>query len=134
MQRAYRSATVAQARRLLEGLARQLDVTHPSAAASVREGLDDTLTVIGLPVIERLQRSLSTTNAIENVMAHLRRVQRNVKRWRNGRMVLRWTAAGFQEVAKSFRRINGCRDLSAFVAALRQRDQTLGLVTQTEAA
>lgn len=134
LQRAYQSADAGRARRILTQLARQLETAYPSAAASVEEGLEETLTVLELPVIDRLRRSLATTNAIENVIGHLRYVHHNVKRWRHGRMVLRWAAAGFQEAAKGFRRIKGCTDLPRLVAALRQRDQTLRLTSQTEAA
>ena len=58
--------------RLLQDLARRLDTAYPSAAASVREGLDDTLTVLGLGVSERLQRSLATTNVIESLLSRTR--------------------------------------------------------------
>jgi putative transposase len=135
MQRAYASGDVAQARRILTGLIRQLSTPYPSAAASLEEGLDETLTVLELAVADRLRRSLATTNAIENVISHLRYVHHNVKRWRNGRMVLRWAAAGFQEAAKGFRKIKGCTELPRLVAALRARDHQLGLVAaQTDAA
>jgi putative transposase len=135
LHRAYQSTDVSHARRILMQLSRQLQTSYPSAAASVEEGLDDTLTVLALPVVDRLRRSLATTNAIENVIGHLRYVHHNVKRWRHGRMVLRWAAAGFAEAAKGFRRIKGCSDLPRLVAALRQRDQELGLTpVQTQAA
>ena len=135
MQRAYHSADSGQARRLLTSLVRQLEGDYPAAAASLAEGLDETLTVLDLPIIDRLRRGLATTNAIENVMSHLRYVHRNVKRWRHGRMVLRWAAAGLQEASKGFRRMKGCSDLPALVAALRTRDHLLGLaLAETEAA
>lgn len=135
LQRAYQSGEVTHARRILTQLMHQLEPRYPSAAASVEEGLDETLTVLALPVLDRLRRSLATTNAIENVISHLRYVHHNVKRWRHGRMVLRWAAAGFAEAAKGFRRIKGCSDLPRVVAALRQRDQELGLAPmQTQAA
>ena len=82
--RAYTHTNVKTATRLLQDLARRLDTDYPSAAASVREGLDDTLTVLGLGLSERLQRSLATTNAIESLLSRTRHVQRNVKRWRGG--------------------------------------------------
>ena len=99
--RAYTNATVKTAKRLLQDLARRLDTDHPSAAASVREGLDETLTVLGLGLSERLQRSLATTNAIESLLSRTRHVKRNVKRWRGGTMVLRWVAAGVLESRRS---------------------------------
>jgi len=135
LRRAYGSVDGAQARRLLHQLVRQLETSYPSAAASVEEGLDETVTVLDLPIAERLRRSLATTNVIENVVGHLRYVHHNVKRWRDGRMVLRWAAAGFTEAAKGFRRIQGCQELPRLVAVLRQRDQEIGLQSsQTEAA
>ena len=125
--RAYTNATVKMAKRLLQDLARRLDTDHPSAAASVREGLDETLTVLGLGLSERLQRSLATTNAIESLLSRTRHVKHNVKRWRGGTMVLRWVAAGVLEAAKGFRRVKGCQDMPTLVAALRARDARLGL-------
>ena len=88
--RAYTHRDVKAARRLLQDLARRLDTDHPSAAASVREGLDETLTILGFGLSERLQRSLATTNAAESLLSRTRHVKRNVKRWRGGAMVLRW--------------------------------------------
>ena len=120
------------ARRLLQDLARRLDADHPSAAASVREGLDETLTVIGLGLSERLQRSLATTNAAESLLSRTRHVKRNVKRWRGGAMVLRWVAAGVLEAIKGFRRVKGCKDMPQLVAALRARDAQLGLGESSE--
>lgn len=135
MRRAYQSGDVRQARRILLALIRQLQTSYPSAAASVEEGLDETLTVMALPITDRLRRSLATTNAIENVIGHLRYVHHNVKRWRHGRMVLRWAAAGFAEAAKGFRRIKGCSELPRLVATLRRRDQELSLTSvETQAA
>ena len=93
---------VTAARRLLQDLARRLATDYPSAAASVREGLDEPLTVIGLRLSKRLQRSLATTNAIESLLSRTRHVQRHVKRWRGGTMVLRWVAAGVLEAANGF--------------------------------
>ena len=125
--RAYTHADVKAARRLLQDLARRLDAEYPSAAASVREGLDETLTVIGLRLSERLQRSLATTNAIESLLSRTRHIKRNVKRWRGGTMVLRWVAAGVLEAAKGFRRVNSCKEMPTLVTALRARDAQLGL-------
>ena len=82
--RAYTNSHVKTAKRLLQDLARRLDTDYPSAATSVREGLDETLTVLGVGLSERLQRSLATTNAIERLLSRTRHVQRHVKRWRGG--------------------------------------------------
>lgn len=132
LQRAYRSADVAAATRLLRDLATRLEVDHPSAAASVREGLDETLTIIALGLAESLRRSLSTTNAAESLISRTRHVKRNVKRWRGGQMVLRWVAAGILEAVKGFRRLKGHKEMPKLVAALRARDQQLGLAVDVE--
>ena len=132
LRRAYTHTNVKTAKRLLQDLARRLDTAYPSAAASVREGLDETLTVLGLGLSERLQRSLATTNAIESLLSRPRHVKRNVKRWRGGTMVLRWVGAAVLEAANGFRRVKGCKDMPALVAALRARDAQLGLGNSSE--
>ncbi len=91
----------------LQDLARRLEDRYPSAAASVREGLEETLTILTLGLSDRLRQSLATTNAIESLISRTRHVKRNVKRWRGGHMVLRWTAAAILEAVKGFRRIEG---------------------------
>jgi transposase-like protein len=132
LHRAYRSDDVATGKRLLQDLARRLDDDHPSAAESVREGLEETLTIIGLGLSPSLRRSLSTTNAAESLISRTRHVKRNVKRWRGGQMVLRWVAAGVLEAVKGFRRLKGHKEMPKLVAALRARDQQLGLVKKEE--
>ena len=132
LRRAYTHTNVKTAKRLLQDLARRLDTAYPSAAASVREGLDETLTVLGLGLSERLQRSLATTNAIESLLSRTRHLKRNVKRWRGGTMVLRWVGAAVLEAANGFRRVKGCKDMLALVAALRARDAQLGLGDSSE--
>ena len=127
LRRAYSHSDPAKARRLLEDLARRLDDEFPSAAESVREGLDETLTVLRLSLSERLRRSLATTNPIESLMSRTRHVHRNVKRWRSGKMMIRWMTAAVFEAAKGFRRLKGCKDLPALITALRRRDEQLGL-------
>jgi len=130
--RAYKQTEVATARRLLQDLARRLEDRYPSAAASVREGLDETLTIISLGLSDRLRQSLATTNAIESLISRTRHVKRNVKRWRGGQMVLRWTAAAVLEAVKGFRRLKGHKDMPKLVAALRARDQQLGIAASAE--
>jgi putative transposase len=133
LRRAYQSADVKTAHRLLLDLARRLETEHPSAAESVREGLDETLTVLTLNLSARLRRSLATTNAAESLLSRTRHVKRNVKRWRSGQMMLRWVAAGVLEAVKGFRRVKGYADMPMLVAALRARDRQLGLgVAQEE--
>src|SRR5712692_657533 len=130
--RAYKQVEVATARRLLQDLARRLEDRYPSAAASVREGLDETLTILTLGLSDRLRQSLATTNAIESLISRTRHVKRNVKRWRGGQMVLRWTAAAILEAVKGFRRLRGHADMPKLVAALRARDQELGIAVSAE--
>jgi transposase-like protein len=132
LNRAYTSVDVAMARRLLHDLARRLEDAYPSAAESVREGLDETLTVLTLGLSERLRQSLATTNGIESLMSRTRHVKRNVKRWRGGTMMVRWVAAGVLEATKGFRRLKGKADMPTLVAALRARDQQLGLADVAE--
>ena len=90
VRRAYQATDVKTATRLLTDLAKRLDEEYPSAAGSVREGLDETLTVLTLHLSARLQRSLVTTNAAERLLSRTRHVKRTVKRWRGGQMMLRW--------------------------------------------
>lgn len=107
-----------KAERLLRTLARRLEQAAPSVSASILEGLDEMLTVIRLGLPPALRRSLACTNIIENMMGTVRRVCRNVKRWRDAEMALRWTAAAMQEAAKGFRRLKARRQLSLLRAAL----------------
>jgi hypothetical protein len=81
--------------------------THPGAAGSLREGLEETLTVLRLGVAATLARTLRSTNAIESMISVCREHAGNVKRWRDGQMALRWCAAGMIEAGKQFRRVNG---------------------------
>jgi transposase-like protein len=107
-----------KAERLLRNLARRLEQEAPGVAASILEGLDEMLTVNRLGLPAQLRRSLACTNSIENVMGTVRRVCRNVKRWRNAAMALRWTAAGMLEAAKGFRRLKAHKQLPILRAAL----------------
>ena len=102
----------------LTALAGELDKTHPSAAASLREGLVETLTVLRLGVPPTLARTLRSTNAIESMISICRSHSANVKRWRDGQMALRWCAAGMVEAGKQFRRVNGHLHLAKLRASL----------------
>jgi len=93
----------------------------------VREGLDETLTVLTLERSPRLRRSLATTTAVESLISRARLVKRNIKRWRGGQMMLRWVAAGVLEATKGFRRLKGYAEMPTLVSALRARDRQLGL-------
>jgi transposase-like protein len=107
MRRAYHADSALAAEAELNALAAELDRTHPSAAASLREGIAETLTVLRLGVPPTLARTLRSTNAIESMISICRDHARNVKRWRDGQMALRWCAAGMAEAGKQFRRVNG---------------------------
>jgi transposase-like protein len=106
------------ARRRLERLASSLEADHPGAAASVREGLDETLTLQGLGISGTLYRKLRSTNAIENLNSGIVTYSRNVKRWQGGSMVVRWVSAAIVEAGKKFRRVQGWRDIEKLVRAL----------------
>lgn len=120
LRRAYRAATAGAARRQLKALGAWLEANgHVDAAASLREGLEDTLTVLTLGLPTRLQRFFATTNCIENLIGTVRHVTRNVKRWRDGTMIRRWVGVALGRAATRFRRIKGHRELDALAAALR---------------
>jgi len=115
---AYHADSALEAEAALLALAKELDRTHPGAAASLREGLDETLTVLRLNVPPTLARTLRSTNCIESMISVCREHAGNVKRWRDGQMALRWCAAGMVEAGKQFRRVNGHLHLPALRAAL----------------
>lgn len=115
---AYHAGSALEAEAALLSLAKELDRTHPGAAASLREGLDETLTVLRLGVPPTLARTLRSTNAIESMISVCREHAANVKRWRDGQMALRWCAAGMVEAGKQFRRVNGHLHLPMLRAAL----------------
>src|SRR5213076_17756 len=112
-----------KAEKLLRNLARRLERDWAGVAGSILEGIDELLTVTRLCLPKQLRRSLACTNIIENLMSTVRRVCRNVKRWRSASMALRWTAAAMQEAAKGFRRLKAHKQLPALRAAL-QSHQT----------
>ncbi len=118
MRAAYRDPSPLVAQADLEALARDLERSHPGAAGSLREGLVETLTIHRLGVPPTLARTLRSTNAIESMIEICRDHSTNVKRWRDGQMVLRWCAAGMLEAAKQFRRVNGYLHLPALRDAL----------------
>ena len=115
---AYHADSAVEAEAALLALAKELDRTHPGAAASLREGLDQTLTVLRLGVPPTLARTLRSTNCIESMISVCREHAGNVKRWRDGQMALRWCAAGMVEAGKQFRRVNGHLHLPALRTAL----------------
>jgi putative transposase len=118
MRQAYHAESAVQAEGLLTELARELDETHPGAAASLREGMAETLTILRLGVPPTLARTLRSTNPIESMIEICREHSKNVKRWRDGTMALRWCAAGMLEADHQFRRVNGRLHLPKLRAAL----------------
>ena len=125
MSQAYAARDADRGRRLLGNLARRLEHQHPGAAASLREGLDETLTVMRLGLPENLERVLSSTNLIENLFSRVREIGRRVRHWQSGTMVLRWTAAGVLEAERGFRKLAGYRAMPILVAALRTHNPDL---------
>jgi putative transposase len=101
-------------------LAAQLEKNHPGAAASLREGLEEMFTVARLGIDGRLAKTLTTSNPVESMISIARTTNRNVTRWRDGQMVLRWTAAGMLNAERSFRRIKGHKQRPHLVDALRR--------------
>jgi len=118
MRAAYHADSALEAEAQLTTLAKELDKTHPGAAGSLREGLAETLTVLRLDVPPTLARTLRSTNAVESMIGICRDHSRNVKRWRDAQMALRWCAAGMLEASKQFRRVNGHLHLPTLRAAL----------------
>jgi putative transposase len=127
MRRAYHADSALAAEAELTALAGELDRTHPGAAASLREGMTETLTVLRLELPPTLARTFRSTNAVESMISICRDHAGNVKRWRDGQMALRWCAAGMVEAGKQFRRVNGHLHLRSL------RD-TLERITQPVAA
>ena len=120
MRKAWRETEYPRALEQLTRLADELEHTHPGAAGSLREGMDETLTVIKLGIRGKLRRTLESTNPCESMIDTVRTTQRNVKHWSSGEMGLRWTAAGMLEAEKQFRKVIGYTDLPA----PRGRDRT----------
>jgi len=118
LRQAWEMDDAAKAERLLRNLARRLELEAPGVSKSILEGLDEILTVTRLGLPKDLRRSLASTNIIESMNAVIRQVCRNVKRWRDAKMALRWTAAGMQEAAKGFRRLKAYKQMPTLKIAL----------------
>ena len=121
LRRAWALDDHARALDQLRRLAGELDRSYPGAAGSLREGMEETLTLTRLGVTCNLKRTLESTNPCESMIEIVRRTQRNVKRWSSGEMALRWTAAGMLEAERQFRKIIGYRELATLVVAI-ERD------------
>ena len=118
MRTAYAMKNYKEARAQLLKTVAWLDRINVSAAASLREGLEETLTLHRLELPEALRKSLSSTNLIESAFSVARNVTGRVKRWRGGDMRLRWSAAGLLEAEKNFRRVRGCKLMPKLLIAL----------------
>lgn len=114
-----------EAEQQLVRLAEELERSWPDAAASLREGMTETLTLMGLGITGKLAKTLASTNPIESMIGVVRHTQRNVKHWQNGDMRKRWTAAGMLQAEQQFRRIIGYSDLAKLVTAIEARHLTI---------
>jgi transposase-like protein len=132
MRQAYHAESALQAEGLLTELAGELDKTHPGAAASLREGMAETLTILRLGVPPTLARTLRSTNPVESMIEICREHSKNVKRWRDGTMALRWCAAGMLEAGHQFRRVNGHLHLPKLRAALQAHFKNVSAASQDE--
>jgi transposase-like protein len=124
-QKTHRSAI-----RKLRLLAEELAHTHPGASNSLREGLEETVTASRLGARGHLKRTLQSTNPCESMIECIRRTSGNVKRWQNGDMALRWTAAGMLEAERNFQRIQGHADLAELALAV-EREVTRNITHNT---
>jgi putative transposase len=132
MRRAYHADSVLAAEAELGVLAAELDRTHPGAAASLREGMAETLTVLRLNMPPTLARTFRSTNAIESMISICRDHASNVKNWRDGQMALRWCAAGMVEAGKQFRRVNGHLHLRSLRDTLERVTTPVGITGHDE--
>jgi len=132
MRQAYRTANADKAKQQLLNLVRRLREAHPAAAGSLEEGLDETLTVKRLDVPVGLERVLSTTNAIENLMGSVRGQTQRVKKWKDGRMMLRWVATALDDASTRFRRVVSATAMRDVAVAL--RGVTTRIAQETNAA
>lgn len=124
LRRAWADSDYERALEQLTTLASELDRSHPGAAASLREGMAETLTVTRLGIKGSLKKTLASTNPCESMIECVRRSSRNVKYWQNGEMCLRWTAAGMLEAEQQFRRVVGHADLAKLAARV-EREATI---------
>ncbi len=118
---AWGGANAQLAKKLWQRLATSLQARHPGAAASLRERLEETLTVQGLGITGALYRTLRSTNPIENLNGSIGHYTRNVKRWKDGQMTLRWVASALSDACGRFRKLRGHRDMKTLTAALAAR-------------
>src|SRR5271167_210514 len=118
MQNAYAMADYSEAKRALDQLHRELMDLNPSAARSLEEGMEETLTVHKLRVPDQLRRTLCCTNVIESAFSIVETVCRNVKRWRTGDQIERWVGSGLLVAERQFRKVQGYREIPSLLTAL----------------
>jgi transposase-like protein len=118
LRRAWKETNHDRALQQLTRLALDLDHAHPGAAASLREGLEETLTVTRLGITGKLKLTLQSTNPCESMISTVRVIHRNVKHWSSGDMCLRWTAAGMLEAETRFRKVQGHRGLATLAVKI----------------
>ena len=133
MRRAYHADSALAAEAELAALAAAPGWVLSSSAASLREGMAETLTVLRLGIPPTLARTLRSTNAIESMISICRAHSANVKRWRDGQMALRWCAAGMVEAGRQFRRVNGHLHLRSLRDTLEKVTETVGATVHDEA-
>ena len=136
---AWQETDYTKALEQLRRLAVELDHEHPGAAASLREGMEETLTVTRLGITGKLKRTLQSTNPCESMIGTVRVIQRNVKNWSSGEMCLRWTAAGMLEAETRFRKVEGYRGLAQLAIhvetdLIKRRNQLRAELTQASNA
>lgn len=119
MRKAWSDPDPAKALRALEAIAASIEEQHPGAASSLREGMEETVTINRLGVPPKLAVTMFSTNIVESAISVARTAHRNVKRWRSGRMAERWAAAGMSVAQRKFRKVKGYREIPVLVAALR---------------
>ena len=118
LQNAYAMSEYADAKRALERLHRELMELNPSAARSLEEGMEETLTVHRLRVPLKLRRTLASTNVIESAFSIVETVCRNVKRWRAGDQIERWVGSGLLVAERQFRKVQGYREIPSLLTSL----------------
>jgi transposase-like protein len=118
LQNAYSMADYQDAKRALERLHHELMHLNPSAARSLEEGLEETLTVHKLRVPDQLRRTLSCTNVIESAFSIVETVCRNVKRWREGDQIERWVGSGLLVAEQQFRKVIGFRQIPLLLSSM----------------
>jgi len=123
LRQAFQAESEEVGKKLLDNLARQLDQEAEGVAGAIHEGMDDMLTCVRLGLPNDLRRSPVSTNQIENLIGRVRQLCKNVRRWRDVRMVKRWTVSAMIEAKKGMRRLRGYRSLPILQAALRRHQQ-----------